>query len=336
MKMAEEKDEDLSDLILSQTGMDWDLMQADMHEISTEVLIEIMVELGLYVNKTLACEIAKRDDAVFYLRKLLQYGKHWRGSGPGDGWSPLHAMHILALIKSTESFELLLDIIRYHEDDLGNWLTEDAASLMVAFGDDFIEPIKEFINDETLETFVRLAAASALAALGKQFPHHQDDIKQHLTKLLKTTQDGTFAGLIAHDLASFHDPSVIPDIHMAFEDGIIDDPFIPEDEVVAAINGAFSDMDARDFKRNTADPLNQFSRENIERLHMINYEEDDEDDEEDNEFEEEIDSILKDDYSEPAMEEIKPKEKKIRRNDQCPCGSGKKYKKCCMGKEKSE
>lgn len=25
--------------------------------------------------------------------------------------------------------------------------------------------------------------------------------------------------------------------------------------------------------------------------------------------------------------------KKIGRNDPCPCGSGKKYKKCCLGKE---
>lgn len=330
--MAAEKDEDLADFINEETDFFWDDIKDDLPEYPTEALIEIMVELGLYVNKTLAQEIAKREDAVFYLRKLLQYGKHWRSGGPGDGWSPLHAIHILALIKSRESFELLLDIIRYHEDDLGNWVTEDASSLLVAFGEDFVEPIKEFTNDETLETFVRLAATSALAALGKKFPRHQDDIKKHLTELFKTTHDGTFAGLVAHDLASFHDPSVIPDIRRAFEDGIIDDPFIPEDEVVAAINGVFSDMDARDFKRNTADPLNHFSRENIESLHMINYDEDDEDDDE---FEAEIDSVLKDDYSEPAMEEIKPKEIKIGRNNPCPCGSGKKYKKCCMGKEKS-
>jgi len=29
------------------------------------------------------------------------------------------------------------------------------------------------------------------------------------------------------------------------------------------------------------------------------------------------------------------KEKKVGPNDPCPCGSGKKYKKCCMRKEKS-
>ncbi|MDP2846112.1 MAG: DUF1186 domain-containing protein, partial [Candidatus Methanoperedens sp.] len=177
--MNSNKDDDLSDLISQETEFEWDDIKDDIPEYPVAVLIEIMVELGLYVNKTLAKEIAKRDDAVFYLRKLLQYGKHWRDNGPGSGWSPFHAIHILALIKSRESFELLLDIIRYHEDDLGNWVTEDAASLLVAFGEDFIEPIKEFTNDETLETFARLAATSALAALGKKFPHHQDDIKQH-------------------------------------------------------------------------------------------------------------------------------------------------------------
>lgn len=322
--MNANKYDDLADFINEETDFFWDDIKDDIPEYPTELLIQIMVDLGLYVNKTVAQEIAKRDDAVFYLRKLLQYGKHWRSGGPGDGWSPLHAIHILSLIKSKEAFELLLDIIRYHEDDLDDWVTEDAASLMVAFGEDFIEPIKEFTNDETLETFARSAATSALVAMGKKFPRHQDGIKKHLTELLKTTQDGTFAGIVADDLVSFHDPSVMSDIHMAFEDGIIDDPYVQEDELEDVINGVFSDMDEREFKRNTADPLNHFSRENIEHLHMINYEEDDE-----------IDSALKDDHSEPAKEEIKPKEKKIGRNEQCPCGSGKKYKKCCMGKEKS-
>lgn len=32
-------------------------------------------------------------------------------------------------------------------------------------------------------------------------------------------------------------------------------------------------------------------------------------------------------------ESLKVKKKKIGRNEPCPCGSGKKYKKCCMGKQ---
>ncbi|HIE25784.1 TPA: hypothetical protein EYP66_00685 [Candidatus Poribacteria bacterium] len=36
-----------------------------------------------------------------------------------------------------------------------------------------------------------------------------------------------------------------------------------------------------------------------------------------------------------SVESSKPSEKrkKVGRNDPCPCGSGKKYKRCCMGRE---
>ena len=35
-------------------------------------------------------------------------------------------------------------------------------------------------------------------------------------------------------------------------------------------------------------------------------------------------------------EPVRNKDKKVGPNDPCPCGSGKKYKKCCMQKDKSE
>lgn len=246
------------------------------------MLIDIMTELELFVNKQLAQEIAKRDDAVFYLRKLIQDGKHWRSSGPGGGWSPIHVIHILPLIKNKAAFELLLDIVRYHEDDLNYWLTENVPSLMVAFGEEFIEPLKEFTEDETLEAFARSTATEALGALGIKFPQLQNEIKQHLVKLLKTTEDGTFAGIIADDLASFHDPSVMPEIHRAFKEGRIDDPFVKEDELEDVINGVFDDLDADNFKRNTVNPLDHFSIENFEHLHLINSKEEKEDEFEEN------------------------------------------------------
>jgi len=177
------------------------------------VLIDLLTELGLYVNKQLAREISKRDDAVFYLRKLIQDGKHWHNGGPGDGWSSIHIIHILPLIKNKAAFELLLDIIRYHEDDLNNWLIEDVPSLLFAFGEEFIEPLKEFSEDETLEAFARSTTTEALLTLGIKFPQYQNDVKQHLLKQLQTTEDGTFEGIVADDLASFHDPSVMPEIH---------------------------------------------------------------------------------------------------------------------------
>jgi hypothetical protein len=311
MIMTPEKDEDLADLIKSQTGMSWDLIQADMHENSTEELIEGMSALGLYVNKKFALEVARRDDAVFYLRKLIQDGVYWRRSGPGEGWSPIHAMHILALIKSREALELLLDIIRYHNDDLFGWLTENVASLLVAFGEDAYERIKEFTEDATLETFARSAGVTGLAVLAKKYPSHLNDAKEHIIKLLNTTSDNTFASLIVDDLASFHDLSVLPEIHRVFQEGKIEEFHITEEDVELIIKGEYDD----DFKRHTEEPIKHFSRESIEYLHSLHYDK------------------PKENYT--KGDKKPPKEKKVGRNDPCPCGSGKKYKKCCMGKEPS-
>lgn len=69
--MNGKKYNDLADLITEETEFYWDDIKDNLPEYPTEVLIEIMVELGLFVNETLAQEITKRDDAVFYLRKLL-------------------------------------------------------------------------------------------------------------------------------------------------------------------------------------------------------------------------------------------------------------------------
>ncbi|MCG7848758.1 MAG: DUF1186 domain-containing protein [ANME-2 cluster archaeon] len=321
-------DEDFADLIREETGIEWEDIKDELPGYQAAALIDIMTELGLFVNKQLAQEIAKRDDAVFYLRKLIQDGKHWRSSGPGDSWSPIHVIHILPLIRNKAAFELLLDIIRYHEDDLNYWLTEDVPGLMVAFGEEFIELLKEFSEDETLEAFARSTATGALGTLGIIFPLHQNEIKQHLIKLLKITEDGTFAGIVADDLASFHDPSVMPEIHRAFKEGRIDDPFVNEEELEDVINGVFYDLDEDNFKRNTANPLDHFSFENIEHLHLINSKEEEED-----EFEEDS-SCLEDEGFESEMDYEKPEKKKIGRNEPCPCGSGLKYKKCCIKNDK--
>lgn len=309
--MTAGKDENLSDLIKSRTEMEWDELKAKIPEMPTEELVELMVELKLYVNRTLALEIAKREDAVFYLRKMIQDGMNWRSDGPGEGWSPIHAIHILALIKSREALELLLDIIRYHEDDLSDWLTESVPSLLVAFGEDAIERLKEFTKDDTLETFVRAMGVTALRVLAIKHPTHIEDVKEHIIKLLNHTSDDVFASLIVDDLASFHDPSLMPEIHRAFEEGKIDEFHMPEKEVEKIIKGVYDD----DLDRLTEAPLDHFSRKNVEYLHNMHHAEPEEK------------------HIEPA--EAKPKKKKIGRNEPCPCGSGKKYKKCCMGKEKS-
>lgn len=297
-------DEDFADLIRSQAKLNWDELKAKIPEMLTGGLIELMVRLKLYVNKTLALEIAKREDAIFHLRRLLQDGRYWYTELKdfGEGWAPIHAIHILAMIKSREALELLLDIIRYRGEDLSDWLTEDVPYLLVAFGEDSIPRLEKFTEDETLESFARGTGVTALGKLAGKFPSREAEVKSHLIRLLNTTDDATFGALVADELAEFHDLSVLPEVRRAFAEGRIDESMFTKQDLEMTAKGTYADLDEERFRRYTQDPANHFSRERIEYLHSIS-------------------------YGERRTEQPKPK--KVGRNDPCPCGSGKKYKNCC-------
>lgn len=298
------QDEEFADLIKSQKKLDWDEIKKKLPSMSTEELVGLMMELGLYVNQTLSQEIARRDDAIFHLRRLLQDGRCWWWEpGYGDGWTPTYALSILALTGREEALDLILDILRYRADELAEWLTEDAASILVAFGEKAVPKLKEFSADETLEAFVRRASADALVTLARKFPHLEPEIKEHLLNLLKTTADPTFCFLVADCLAYLRDPSLLPEIRRAYEEGRMDCEPGDIQDIEKIVQGGYPELIEEDFQKHSRSPLWQFSRENVEYLHRLHY-----------------------------AEKSRSKQK-AGRNDPCPCGSGKKYKHCCWLKD---
>ncbi len=66
----------------------------------------------------------------------------------------------------------------------------------------------------------------------------------------------------------------------------------------------------------------------IRKNFQIHEEDEDEEWEDDDDYEEDFD----DDYEEKRLQPIRNDQERIGRNDPCPCGSGKKYKKCCFKK----
>jgi hypothetical protein len=210
--------------------------EENLDYMSTEQLVEHMVSLGLKVTEEIALEIAKREDSLFHIRKILQDGMYWRQSGPGDGWTPFHAIHILPLLKTRDALELLLDIMRYDNEDLGDWITEDTPVLLAAFGEDAIEPLKEFASDETLESFVRGATTTALNVIAHRYPAHQEEILNYFRMLLNDTSDAVFGTLLICEILSFGDPSVLDDVYSAFDEGWVDTFLIRTDDVEDMLN----------------------------------------------------------------------------------------------------
>ena len=268
----------------------------------TEPLINEMVSLCLEVPPGLAQEIASRDDAFPHLKNILENDKYWNHGGPGDGWAPYHVIHILPLLKTKEALDLLLDIMRDKTDLLGEWITESTPTLLAAFGEFAIERLKECVLDETLDLYIRGSIATSLNVISRQYPDRTEEIKFFLSKLFDDTNDPTFAAFLSDELLSYKDPNLLPLVRKAFEDGRIDTDVIDRHTVDWVLNLPEEEQSYFKFMKS---PLEHFSRERISYLRRISY---------------------------PESKTPEKKMKKIGRNDPCPCGSGKKYKKCCMKK----
>ena len=87
--------------------------------------------------------------------------------------------------------------------------------------------------------------------------------------------------------------------------------------------------------------MDHFSQKNIDYLYKLHYEK--EKKQKRAKFENPLETLKTlqkvteeqvDTKSDSKITKGKRKGKKIGRNDPCPCGSGKKYKKCCLGKDK--
>lgn len=270
---------------------------------NTELLINEMVSLCLDVPPELAQEIGSRDNAISFLSHILQNDEYWDHGGPGDGWAPYHVIHILPLIKTNEALELLLETTREKLDLLDGWITESIPALLAAFGESAIERLKEWVLDEKLDLYIRGSIATALNVIAHQYLDKKEEIKAFLSKFLEDTNDPTFAAFLIDELLSFKDAKFLPQVQRAFEDERIDTEVISGDDVDWVFNLPEKEQSYFKFMRS---PLEHFSRENISYLRKISY---------------------------PEKESPAKKTKvKIGRNDPCPCGSGKKYKKCCMEK----
>ena len=222
--------------------------------------------------------------------------------------SSIHALHLLGGINTTEALHVLIATLRDYGEDIGDWLFDSMPALLANFGPSAIEPLKAVVLNEGLDGFVRGAASKALVVIAYNYSECREYIIKLLRQIIRDADvraaedSDIFISLIVEDLAQFKDPVAIEEIELAVTKGVVDEDYI--NLVVVKRIYSTPDADMR-YQRDDWDPIEHFSQENIESLYKLLCDE----------------------------EEEKQIKKKIGRNDPCPCGSGKKYKKCCLRKD---
>lgn len=316
-------------------------------EKTTPELLDLLITEEDRVTLAHIQELGARPDAVEPLRAWLTDRNRWHEAKDGGWWAFYHAFTILSLTRRAELLDDLLLGYRYANEVDFEWLVEISPAAFAQFGSAAVEPLIQFItaqrertDEEWFVTSMRSTLVVALTRTALEVPDVQPRVAEFVisrfTDLAET--DPSFLGLQSrHALVLDHDRAVEA-LRQAFEREAVDesiagnyettlkwyttheqrvDPEYYEDLLTFYQPAEIEMRQARWQDEREEEELREQALKAKEIAHRLGWDVPDEP------------STPKDGYIPTITGTVVREEAKVGRNDPCPCGSGKKYKKCC-------
>lgn len=256
-----------------------------------------------------------RKSIIFDLENVLKDGySNFNKKDNLSNNASFHAFFILGELKAEESLSAIINVLEQDEEYLeavfGDFLTDVCWQTVFLTGKNELQKLFNYLQQAGLYTYGRTVVLDAIFNIYLAYPEKQKEIIRGYDDLLyffidakleDNTIDSDFIGLLVSDIVKLKLGRFLLQIKRLFGKEYLFDSHVGNYEEVK-----------RRLSRNS-----EFSVEarKIESLNEIY--------EQIREFKSK--NLVK------TKSEVSNKIK-INRNDPCPCGSGKKYKKCCMGK----
>lgn len=275
---------------------------------------------GTFPEQALRAAIEQRDAMTPVLLAALQEAADNPSSLQRQPSFMLHiyAMYLLAQFREHAAYPLL---VRFFStpgevalDTTGDVVTEDLARILASVCHHDLEPMKRMIEDAAVNEYVRSAALRALVVAVAQGNWSREAAVEYFRGLFQRTlkREPNFVwGALVSAACDLSPEELFTDIQQAYDEGLVDLGYIRMEDV----------------RRRLVQGKKQVWRK----------------------FGQDQGTLIDDTvaemrwwacFSQPtdASPTAHPtiaaqpllKRKKIGRNDPCPCGSGKKYKKCCL------
>jgi hypothetical protein len=301
--------------------------------------IEWLYSNGLYIGEgklntllSLPKESLIADLELVLQDSISRYG-YFSDLADEEGWNEekmnfvVHAICLLGEIESSSSIHLIFDVLsqsdEYFELYLGDILTSIIWEPIYKIANYNLNACKQFMLKPGIDTYARTAIPDMVEQLAFHQPERLDEALQWFkelihffldSKLEDNVIDSDVIGLLICNVIDINGIVLLPEIEQLFEKRIVSTGICGDWKDVKK---AFERPSKYSKKRNIL-PIAKRYEEIITTWAGYN---------------EEIkhSSFDYDDYDEPFLIPVKA-ESKIGRNAPCPCGSGKKYKKCCLNK----
>jgi preprotein translocase subunit SecA len=247
-----------------------------------------------------------------------------------------YAMYLLAEFREKRAFPYLVALLKLPEDQvyflLGDILTEDFHRILLCtYDNENLQMLYDIIENEELDEYARNAAVKAYALLYKEGFVAQEEIILYFRGLIEklSIEDFVLTSIVS-SVIDTHLVEMIPDVRQLYEDERVDifvngdyDKFLEwinkEDQrkMPTYINDAVDELEhwacynQSPTKKNSEKSTYDFGAPII------------------NEVKKDHKQAQKIMPNHKQTQKPMQKQKKPARNAPCPCGSGRKYKKCC-------
>jgi hypothetical protein len=284
----------------------------------SEILTALSEAASVQLEEALVSADGHRETLVESLLAALERGiANPAEASTTDGRLFSYALYLLAKWREPRAFPFVVRWLSLPEELPfaigGDIVTQDGARILAAVCDGDLTPIKALILNRDADEYGRGNGVSALALLAAWAELPVEAITEYFLWLAHEgleRQPGQVWNSLASDAADIEALAVFPEIRRAFADGLVDPQFMAPEELEEAQSAPPGRMLAA--LRIRQPPIDDVAEATA---WWSAFDREDEWDAEDAALFE-----PQEPYRAPP---------KVGRNEPCPCGSGKKYKKCC-------
>lgn len=301
-------------------------------QLSDEALLDLLFTEEDRIPREAVDEFEARGARMVEpLAGLVANSKSWRAELPVY-WAPIHATYILGAIGGTDVVPALIHALEHAQEQDCDWVTGEIPSIIGRIGAPARRPLITLLNDRSRSPYLRATAAEALAATTLYESGDSDSVFGLLcARQADPAENEDLRDIVGNILLDFR-RSEYKDSLLAFareqEQKHRHNPMAPLAFSEADVVEAFAKPDPT-LRHYTGDWLAFYDPEAIAQRQARWAEE---------ELAREQDELTEEDPLDDDLIDLLPQvpvvrsEPKIGRNDPCSCGSGKKYKKCCLNK----
>jgi hypothetical protein len=290
------------------------------------ILKELDQNHGYFPREAIEEAIRRREEITPHLMRALQEAvERPVDSEEEASFLPLYAMFMLAQFRDRRAYPPIVEICKLPRKTLdaliGDTITEGLPRIIASVFDGDTKPIKEVIENSSIDEYVRGSAIRSLSILVHEGVIERDEVIAYFTELFRTRLEREPSHVwdeLASEAVDLYAKTLADDIRGAYEKGLLWPGYMQPEEVEQVFAMQEETVLARSRKRRKG-----LIDDMVEEMHWW---------------------ACFSPQKEPRPKVAEPfrtaagrqdagtgarSAPKVGRNAPCPCGSGKKYKRCC-------